>query len=110
MSEIRPEFKCCEKLSTKFIISSIHTHTDFKHTASHLGDLEIASRKISEVKDTIMEQERQQLPITFTTLYQSVYICFLLIALRVMCKLYNCLGRVLYEIFTTYRNCNAFAS
>jgi hypothetical protein len=96
MSEVKLEYECCEELSIKLNISSIHLNANFKHMVSHLDDLNIASHKISEVEHMILEQEWKRLHETSQSSYSVlVYVCFLLIGLYVIYKLYNCLkGRV----------------
>jgi hypothetical protein len=85
MSKVNLEYQCCEELSMKFNLSSIHLNTDFKHTVSHVDDLKIASHKISKVQHMVLEQEWKRLHATSHNYYSAlVYICFLLIGLHVI--------------------------
>jgi hypothetical protein len=95
-SEVNLEYECCEELSTKINLSSIHLNTNFKHIVSHLDDLNIASHKISEIERSIEEQEWERLHIIPNHSYSVlVYICFFLLGLYVIYKLYKCLrGKV----------------
>jgi len=57
MSTVHLEYDCCQELKMKFNISTIILNTSFKHIMSHLDDLKIASCRISDVENTIREQE-----------------------------------------------------
>jgi len=55
MSRVHLENECCEELNVKFKISALSLNTTFKHVVSHLDDLKIASRRISDVENMIRE-------------------------------------------------------
>jgi len=57
MSKVHLEYDCCESLNEKINLSMIHVNTSFKHVVSHLDDLNVASRRISDVENMIKEQE-----------------------------------------------------
>ena len=92
MSKVHLEYDCCEELHIKFNISTLHLNTSFKHVVTHLDDLKMASRRISEVETMIKEQEWKRLHASSHNTYSIlVYICLLLIGLYILYKLYNCL-------------------
>ena len=91
MSKVHLEYDCCEELHVKFNISTLSLNTSFKHIVSHLDDLKIASRRISDVETMIKEQEWKRLHTASHNTYSApVYICLLLIGLYILYKLYNC--------------------
>jgi hypothetical protein len=96
MSKVHLEYDCCEELNVKFNISTLSLNTSFKHIVSHLDDLKIASRRISDVETMIKEQEWKRLHTSSHNTYSALaYICLALIGLYVLYKLYNCLkGKV----------------
>jgi hypothetical protein len=58
---------------------------------SHLDDLNVASRRISDVENVIKEQEWKRVHMSAHNMYSAlVYICLILIGLYVLYKLYNC--------------------
>lgn len=86
------EYDCCEELHVKFNISTSNLNTSFKLIVSHLDDLKIASRRISDVETMIMEQEWKRLHTSaHHTYFALVYICLLFIGLYILYKLYTCL-------------------
>jgi len=86
------EYDCCEELHVKFNISTLSLNTSFKHTVSHLDDLKIASRRISDVETMIREQKWKRLHTSAHHMYSTlIYICLLLIGLYILYKLYSCL-------------------
>jgi hypothetical protein len=92
LSKVHLEYDCCEELNVKLNISTIHLNTSYKHTVSHLDDLKIASRRVSEVENMIKEQEWKRLHTASHGTYSIlVYICFLLIILYIFYKMYFCL-------------------
>jgi hypothetical protein len=75
----------------KVNISTISVNTSFKHVISHLEDLKIASRRISDVEHMIRQQEWKRLHKSSHNTYSVlVYVCLLLLVLYVLYKLYNC--------------------
>jgi len=80
----------------KFNTNTLILNTSFKHIVSHLDDLKIASRKISDVDTVIREKEWKRLHTSAHNTYSAlVYICLLLIGLYILYKLYTCLkGKV----------------
>jgi hypothetical protein len=91
LSRVNLEYDCCEGLSAKVNISTMSVNTSFKHVVSHLDDLKIASRRISDVEHMIREQEWKRLHTTSHNTYSAlVYVCLVLIVLYVLYKLYNC--------------------
>ena len=59
---------------------------------SHLDDLKIASRRISDVETMIREQEWKRLHTSAHHTYSThVYMCLLLIGLYTLYKLHSCL-------------------
>jgi len=65
-------------------------NTSFKHIVSHLDDLKIASRRISDVENTIREQEWKRLHMSSRNTYSALaHICLILIGLYILYKLYN---------------------
>jgi len=96
MSKVHLEYDCCEELHVKFNISTLNLNTIFKHIVSHLDDLKIASRRISDVETMIKEQEWKRLHTSAHHTYSAlVYICLLFIGLYIPYKLYTCLkGKV----------------
>ena len=80
-----------KKLNVKFNISTVSLNTSFKHIVSHLDDLKIAFRRISDVENMIREQEWKRLHTSSHNTYSAlVYICLILIGLYILYKLYNC--------------------
>ena len=91
ISKVHLEYDCCEELHVKFNISTLHLNTSFKHVVSHLDDLKMASRRISEVENMIREQEWKRLHASYHNTYSVlVYICLVLIGFYILYKLYNC--------------------
>jgi uncharacterized membrane protein YvbJ len=87
--KVNLEYDCCEGLSVKVNISTISVNTSFKHVVSHLDDLKIASRRISD-EHMIREQEWKRLHTSSHNTYSAlIYVCLLLIVLYVLYKLYN---------------------
>ena len=62
---------CCEELNVMFNISTVILNTSFKHIVSHLDDLKIANRRISDVENMIREKERKRLHMSSQYLYCS---------------------------------------
>jgi len=92
MSEVHLEYDCCEELHVKFNISTLSLYTSFKHIISNLDNLQIASRRISDVENIIKEQEWKRLHTSAHNTYSAlVYICLLLIGLYTLYKFYTCL-------------------
>ena len=90
MSKVHLEYDCCEELHVKFNISTLNLNTSFKHIISHLDDLKIASRRISDVETMITEQEWKRLHTSALHTYSAlVYICLLFIGLYILYKLYT---------------------
>ena len=88
MSRVPLEYDCCEELNVKFNVSTISLNTSFKHNVSHLDDLEVASRRISDVENMIREQEWKRLRTSsHNTCSVLVYICLILIVLYTLYKL-----------------------
>ena len=66
-------------------------NTSFKHIVSHLDDLRVASRRISDVENMIREQEWKGLHTSSHATYSAlVYICLIIIGLYVLYRLYTC--------------------
>jgi hypothetical protein len=61
LSRVNLEYDCCEGLNVKVNISTISVNTSFKHVVSHLDEMKIASRRISDVEHMIREQEWKRL-------------------------------------------------
>jgi hypothetical protein len=90
MSIVLLEYDCAEKLNVKFNISAISFNTSFKLIVSHLDDLKIASRRISDVENMMREQELKGLLTSSHSRYSVfIYIYLILIGLYVLYKLYN---------------------
>jgi hypothetical protein len=80
MSRVHLEYDCCEELNLKFNISTVSLNTSFKHIASLLDDLKIASRRISDVENMIREQEWKRLHMSSHNTYSTLlHICLILI-------------------------------
>ena len=91
MSKVHLEYDCCESLNEKINLSTIHVNTSFKHIVSHLDDLNVASRRISDVENMIKEQEWKRLHTASHNTYSVlVYVCLLVLVLYILYKLYNC--------------------
>lgn len=76
----------------KINISTINVNTSFKHVISHLDDLKVASRRLSDVEHMIKEQEWRRLHASSHNTHSAlVYVCLILIVLFILYKLYNCL-------------------
>jgi hypothetical protein len=91
LSKVHLEYDCCEGLNEKVNISTLKVNTSFHHVVSHLDDLKIASRRITDVENMIREQEWKQLHASSHNTYSALmYVFLLLLILYVVCKLYNC--------------------
>jgi hypothetical protein len=91
LSRVPLEYDCFEGLNVKVNISTTSVNTSFKHVVSHLDDLKVACRRISDVEHMIREQEWRRLHTFSHPTYSAlVYVCLLLIVLYVLYKLYNC--------------------
>jgi len=91
MSKVHLEYDCCEGLDVKVNFSTINVNTSFKHIVSHLDDLKVASRRISEVEHMIREQEWKRLhTVSHNTYSVLVYVCLLILALYILYKVYTC--------------------
>jgi formiminotetrahydrofolate cyclodeaminase len=53
LSKVPLEYVCCEELNVKVNLSTISVNTSFKYVVSHIDDLKVASRRISEVETMI---------------------------------------------------------
>jgi hypothetical protein len=92
MSRVRLEYDCCKDFDVKVNISKINVNTTFKHVVSHLDDLKVASRRISDVEYTKRGQERKWLHTSSRNAYSTfTHVCLLLLVLYVLYKLYYCL-------------------
>jgi hypothetical protein len=88
LSKVPLEYDCCKELNVKVNLSTISVNTSFKYVVSHIDDIKVASRRISEVETVVKEQEwRQLLFLSIST--PLLYASLSLIGLYVLYKLYT---------------------
>lgn len=91
LSKVDLHYDCCENLSVKVNLSTIQLNASFKHIATHLDDLKVASHKVSEIEHSIREQEwKRWHTVSHNTYSVLVYVCLIAIGLYIMFKLYTC--------------------
>jgi hypothetical protein len=94
LSKVLLDYDCFEALNVKVNLSAISVNTSFKYVVSHIDDLRVASRRISEVETMIMEQEWRQLHSVSQHKYSAlVYISLSIIGLHVIYKLHTLQGK-----------------
>jgi hypothetical protein len=91
LSIVELHYDCCEDLNVKVNLSTIRLNASFKHIATHLDDLKVASHKASEIEQLIKEHEWNRLHTASHNSYSVlVYVCLIVIGLYLVFKLYTC--------------------